>query len=142
MCYSAKNNLNLRTKTEPVTTGADAAVYCPAFVSMYLAQKPDIYRCTWFNRDRFILFFGTVFSYTANIHNCYKFFRYFGKQTHSVHGILQNLFFMLQRVLFRWRLGNRHYNICLTQEIWKFHNEVVSGIRIRPGLNYFAGSTR
>ena len=42
-----KNNLNLGTKTEPVTNGAAATVliYYPAFIYICLSQKADIY-CT------------------------------------------------------------------------------------------------
>ena len=45
--HCTKNNLNLCIKTEVVPGGADATVYsvyfCPAFVYIYLAQKPDIF---------------------------------------------------------------------------------------------------
>ena len=70
--HCPKNNLNLRIKTEPVSVGADSTVYvcllC-TYTEVYLAQKPDIYRCISFNCDRLSVFyaeiqvdFGTVYA--------------------------------------------------------------------------------
>ena len=69
-CTVPTNNLNIRFKTEPVTTGADAwNGTCLAFVYIYLAQKPDIDTCTCANHDRLGFYseiqisFGTVCIY-------------------------------------------------------------------------------
>ena len=43
--HCPKNNFNLRIEPEPVKAGADA------MFAIYLAQKPDIYRCIHFSRD-------------------------------------------------------------------------------------------
>ena len=48
--YCFKNKLNLRTKSEPVTTGLEATVYvqmyirCPAFVYVHTVQYIEILR--------------------------------------------------------------------------------------------------
>ena len=66
VCTVPKNNYKLRRKTEPITAGADATAKCPAFVSIYLAQKPEKYRCIWSSRDwlgfnaKIQIIFGTV----------------------------------------------------------------------------------
>ena len=44
-----KHNVNLCMKSEPSMAGADAIAN---FVYIYLAQKPDIYRCICSNSDR------------------------------------------------------------------------------------------
>ena len=52
--HCPKNNLNLGVKTEPVTPGAEATVYVRFLLLVqyiFLAQKPDIYRCICSNRD-------------------------------------------------------------------------------------------
>ena len=49
LVHCKKNNLNLCIKSDLITAGADAAVFCPAFVYICLAQKPDmrgtVYHC-------------------------------------------------------------------------------------------------
>ena len=49
LVHCKKNNLNLCIKSDLITAGADAAVFCPAFVYRCLAQKPDmrgtVYHC-------------------------------------------------------------------------------------------------
>ena len=56
--HCAKISLNLRTKTEPVTAGADATVFVGVCAhihyTVYLAHKPDIY-CSTRAPDRFSL---------------------------------------------------------------------------------------
>ena len=51
---SPENNLNFRIKAEPVTTGADATVYCTSgfCFNTYLAKKPDLSHWTCSNRER------------------------------------------------------------------------------------------
>ena len=73
LMHCAKNNLNLRIKSEPATAGANATVYvCQTFwnIQLLLAQESDwhtvLYHCISSNRDRhgyyaeIQIIFGTV----------------------------------------------------------------------------------